>query len=102
MMTAPSEEDGAVIGKKLIEERLAACCNIVPAVRSLYRWKGEICNESEVLCIFKTRAVNFEPIKARVAALHSYEVPELIAIDIKDGLTPYLSWIVDGTSPVDG
>ncbi len=101
MMTAPSGEDGAEIGKKLIEERLVACCNIVPAVRSLYRWKGEICDESEVLCIFKTRAENFELIKARVAALHTYEVPELIALDITDGLPSYLAWVIEGSSPVD-
>ncbi len=101
MMTAPSDEDGARIGKKLIEERLAACCNIVPSVRSLYWWKGEICDEAEVLCILKTRASNFELIKARVSALHPYEVPELIAVDIIDGLPSYLAWVIDGTSPLE-
>ena len=100
LISAPSEEDGAEIGKKIVEERLAACCNIVPAVRSLYWWKGELCDESEALCIFKTRAENFELIKARVVELHPYELPEIIAVDITDGLSPYLSWVIDeSTAP---
>ena len=92
-MTAPSEEEGARIGRALVDESLTACCNIIPRVRSIYRWKGKVCDEGEVLCIMKTRRSLFGKLKARAAELHSYDVPEVIAVEITDGLDDYLTWI---------
>jgi periplasmic divalent cation tolerance protein len=96
-MTAPDAGKAAAIGRKAVEEGFAACCSIIPSVRSIYTWKGEVCDESEALCVFKTRAGLFEGLKERIKELHPYEVPEIIAFDIKAGLKEYLSWI-DGST----
>ncbi len=96
-MTAPNEDEAAAIGKAVVGEGLAACCNIVPGLRSIYRWKGRICDEQEVLSILKTRSGLFEALKARIVELHSYDVPEVVAIDIKDGHDDYLRWIDEVT-----
>mgnify|MGYP001570129211 CR=1 FL=1 len=96
-VTAPDADTAADMGRKLVEEGLCACVNIVPAIRSIYRWKGEICDNAESLCIIKTRTLLFEPIKKRVKELHTYEVPEIIAFKIEHGLKQYLDWIGDMT-----
>ncbi|MDH4227884.1 MAG: divalent-cation tolerance protein CutA [Deltaproteobacteria bacterium] len=96
-MTVPDEAKGAEIGKTLVTEGLAACCNIVPAIRSIYKWKGEVCDEGEALCIMKTRAALFKTLEKRAKELHPYEVPEIICVDIKDAHQPYLSWISEVT-----
>ena len=96
-MTAPDEEVAATIGRSLVEEGLCACCNIVNPVRSIYKWKGRIYDEKELLCVIKTRAELFERLKQRVKQLHPYEVPELISLPIEEGLEEYLSWIEDTT-----
>jgi len=96
-MTAPTEDEAARIGRTVVEEGLAACCNIVKGLRSIYRWQGKVCDEPEVLCIMKTRACLFEALKNRLVELHSYDVPEVIAIDIKDGHADYLKWIDEVT-----
>lgn len=98
LMTAPNEDDGAVIGRKVVEEGLAACCNIVPRIRSIYMWKGKLCDEPEALCIMKTRSVLFERLKARIRELHGYEAPEIIAVNIEAGLKEYLGWIDEVTA----
>ncbi len=91
--TAPDKAEAERIGRTVVEERLAACCNVVDGMRSIYRWKGEICEESEVLSIFKTRKELFGLLKDRIKALHSYEVPEIIEMEITGGLEEYLGWI---------
>ncbi len=93
LVTAGSEEEAAAIGRTLVEERLAACANIVPHVRSIYRWKGAIHDEQEFLLIIKTRTSLFEAVQKRVKELHSYEVPEIIAFPIARGLPQYLEWV---------
>ncbi len=97
LVTAPDEESAARIGRALVEERLAACANIVRSVRSIYRWKGEIFDEPEVLLIIKTAADKFKLLEDRVRALHPYEVPEIIALEISEGSKPYLDWIGENT-----
>ncbi|VAW34710.1 Periplasmic divalent cation tolerance protein CutA [hydrothermal vent metagenome] len=96
-MTAPGGDEAARIGRAVVLEGLAACCNIVPKLRSIYRWQGELCDEQEALCILKTRSELFEVLKDRLVELHSYEVPEVIAIDIEDGSAQYLKWIDEVT-----
>lgn len=93
LSTAPNAEKAAEIARALVEEGLCACVNIVPGVRSIYFWDGEICDGSEVLCVIKTRADRIDALRERLVALHPYEVPELVVLDVTDGFEPYLSWI---------
>lgn len=84
--------------RTLVEERLAACANIVPQVESIYRWQGRIESSAEVLVIFKTTRERYPAFEQRLRALHPYEVPEIVALDIAAGLPAYLSWIADSVS----
>ena len=97
LITAPDEENAARIGRALVEERLAACANIVKGIRSIYRWKEEIFDEPECLLLIKTVADNFTLLEKRVRELHPYEVPEIIAVKISEGSKPYLDWIEENT-----
>ena len=102
-VTAASLEQAEQIGHALVGERLAACANIVSPIRSIYRWKDEIQNDTEHLMIIKTRANLLTKLVTRVKALHSYEVPEVIAIPIVAGAKPYLDWVFETTvAPVRG
>ena len=93
LMTAPSAEVAASMARDVVEGGLAACVNLVPGVRSIYRWEGRTCDDPEVLCVIKTRADRFAELRARIVALHPYEVAEVIGLPIAEGSTPYLSWI---------
>jgi periplasmic divalent cation tolerance protein len=97
LMTAPSADVAASIGRALVEERLAACANIVPAVRSIYAWQGKICDEGEAMCVIKTRRALFDRVRDRISALHPYEVPEIVAIDPSAVSEPYANWVIDCT-----
>jgi periplasmic divalent cation tolerance protein len=83
------------ISKILISEQLAACCNIIPNITSIYRWEGEIHSDSEFLILIKTTQENLENIEKRITELHSYDVPEIISFEITSGNKPYLNWISD-------
>ena len=96
-MTVPDAETGATIGRAAVEEKLAACANVVPGLRSIYSWKGKVCDDAEALVIFKTRRALLPRLEKLVRRLHSYEVFELIAVPIAAGHAPYLSWI-DGST----
>lgn len=93
LVTAPSEEKAAELARTVVEERLAACGNIVSRLRSIYRWEGKVQDEAEVLLILKTERARFEALRQRVVALHPYEVPEVIALPITAGHPAYLQWI---------
>jgi periplasmic divalent cation tolerance protein len=93
LVTAPSADDAARIGRTLVEERLAACANVVPAIRSIYRWQGAVADEAEALLVLKTVRERFPAVERRVRELHSYEVPEVIALDVGAGSLPYLEWL---------
>jgi len=99
-VTAGSEQEGAKIGRTLVEEGLVACANIVPHIRSVYRWKGQIREEGETLLIMKSREELFEKINHRIQELHSYEVPEIIALPVMAGSKPYLRWIEDNVKDI--
>lgn len=91
--TFPSEDKAAEIARRLVSEGLVACANLVPPVRSIYRWQGEVCDERETLAMMKTTRERFEALKARLVALHPYEVPEVISLPVDGGHAPYLAWV---------
>jgi periplasmic divalent cation tolerance protein len=92
-VTAGSQEEGAKIGRAVVEAGLAACANIVPGVRSIFRWEGKISEEGEVLILLKSRAVLFDALAATIKRHHSYSVPEIIALPILLGAPDYLAWL---------
>lgn len=97
LVTVPGKEDAVRIAKTIVQEKLAACVNIVPEVRSIYFWKGEVCDDPESLMIIKTRAELFEKLRDRIRELHTYEVPEIIGIRLSAGNDAYISWIFEVT-----
>ena len=98
LVTASSETEAETIAKTLVEERLAACVNLVSPIRSIYRWEGKIADDREWLLVIKTQATRFAAVAARVTALHSYQVPEVIAVPIQAGAEAYLRWLREETS----
>jgi periplasmic divalent cation tolerance protein len=97
LITASSQEEAQRIARVLVEERLAACVNIVPAVRSVYRWQGQIHDDQEVLLTAKTTEQMFQALATRTRQLHSYEVPEIVALPIVAAGEDYLRWIDEQT-----
>lgn len=97
LVTIDDSASATRIARALVEKKLAACVNIVPEIRSIYSWKGEICDDRELLIIVKTTHQLFDALQAQIKALHPYEVPEIIAFTIKDGLPDYLRWIDEVT-----
>ncbi|XP_010272941.1 PREDICTED: protein CutA 1, chloroplastic-like isoform X2 [Nelumbo nucifera] len=96
-VTVPNREAGRKLAESIIKEKLAACVNIVPGIESLYRWQGEIHQDSEELLIIKTREPLLEALTEHVRANHEYEVPEVIALPIKGGSLKYLEWLKNST-----
>jgi periplasmic divalent cation tolerance protein len=104
LTTAGSREEGDRIASALVEERLAACVNVVAPITSVYRWRGVVERAEEVLLIVKTRRTLMARVAARIRELHSYELPEAIALAIEGGSRDYLAWIggetkTAGTTP---
>ena len=96
-ITASTEEEAAGIARAVVEARLAGCVNIVKGIRSVYRWKGKVEDDSEVLMIVKTQRTLFEQLANKVMEYHSYSVPEIIALPIVEGLENYLKWLREET-----
>ncbi len=97
LVTAPSQEKAAELAHALVGEKLAACVNIVPGLRSIYRWEGAVEDAAEVLMLCKTTADRFDALHQRVLALHPYQVPEVVKLDVSAGHLPYLDWVRDST-----
>jgi periplasmic divalent cation tolerance protein len=93
LTTCPDPTSAERLGRQLVEERLAACVNVLPSMRSIYRWKGQIEDAAEHLLIIKTRIGDYAAIEQRIRDLHSYELPEVIAVPIVAGLPAYLAWL---------
>jgi periplasmic divalent cation tolerance protein len=96
-ITAPNEEEAAKIAKILVEDRLAGCVNIVKDIRSIYSWQGKLEDEKEVLMIVKTGLELFSALTSKVKELHSYTVPEILAMPIVDGSEEYINWLQKAT-----
>ena len=97
LMTAPDETLAVSIARAVVAERLAACGNLIPKIRSIYRWEGEVCDDSEVLVLFKAASSGFDALKNRLLELHPYECPEIIKIDVQDGSKDYIDWVLKQT-----
>jgi len=93
LTTCPDKACGERIAAALVEEGLAACVNILPAMQSIYIWKGQIENATEHQLIIKSPVTRFSAIQDRIQALHPYELPEIIAVPVADGLPGYLAWL---------
>ena len=97
--TFSNAEDARRIGRTLVEERLAACINILPPVESIYRWKGEIETAAEVVALMKTTEDSYWLFEARLKELHPYDVPEIVAFRASSGLPAYLRWVDESCLP---
>jgi periplasmic divalent cation tolerance protein len=97
-ITAANQAEADSISQHLVEKKIVACCNQVSPIRSIFSWKGQICNEQEILIIAKTVLARFSELIVDVKKLHSYETPEIIALPIVDGSADYLKWIADETA----
>jgi periplasmic divalent cation tolerance protein len=97
LVTAPTAERAAELARTLVEERLAACGNVVPGLRSIYRWEGKVQDDAEALLLLKTTRARFDALRDRVLALHPYQVPEVIALPVEAGSAAYLEWIAAET-----
>lgn len=98
--TVPSNEDALRIAEDMVKTKRAACVNIIPGITSVYRWKGEVCRENEFFLVIKTRESLFESVRDRITAIHPYEVPEIVSLNIADGNTQYLNWVAENTDRV--
>ena len=96
LTTAGSVDEARKIARALVERKLAACVNIVPQIESVYRWQGKIETAAEWLLVIKTEATAFQGVHATIEALHSYEMPECIMLEVTDGDKEYLEWIDAG------
>lgn len=97
LITAPKEAEAVKIAKALVEKRLAACVNVISDIRSIYRWQGKIEDDTEMLLIIKTKKGLFDALAAEVKEIHSYTVPEIIALPIVQGQADYLKWLSEST-----
>lgn len=101
LCTCPDQECAARIAERLVEDRLAACVSLVPGLTSVYRWQGEVQRDAEVLLLIKTVAARLPALTETLRGLHPYQVPEIIALPIAEGLPDYLSWITACTKTED-
>ena len=93
LSTVDSADLGQQISASLVESGLAACVSIIPNIRSVYRWKGKVCDEGEWLLVIKTTSELFEAVRERIRQLHTYQVPEILAIPVSSGDADYLAWL---------
>ena len=97
LVTAANAEEGARLGRTLVEERLAACANVIGPIRSIYRWEGAVEEADEHLVLLKARGADVLALETRVRAIHSYDVPEVLALAVAAGSAPYLAWLTAAT-----
>ncbi len=97
LVTAPDEATAASLARAFVEARLAACVNLVPRIRSIYRWQDRVEDEAEVLMIVKTRRALVAALETRLLELHPYDTPELLVLPVEHGAPDYLAWIAEET-----
>ena len=99
LVTAASETEAKFIARRIVEEKLVACVNIIPTIQSVFEWEGKVMEEQESLLIIKTKAEVFAMLESVIKAHHSYSVPEIIALPIQMGSTAYLEWLRLAVNP---
>jgi len=92
VMTA-NQEEAVRIGKEMVNAKLAACANIITGIQSIYRWDGKVVQEQEVLLILKSIKPRYRALEKAIKAMHTYEIPEIIALPVKEGLDRYIGWV---------
>ncbi len=97
-MTAGSQDEAQKIAKAAVESHAAACATMLPAVRSLYRWEGKLIDDQESLVLFKTTLEHYERLQELIRGLHSYKVPEILAVPVAKGLDQYIEWVRQETT----
>ena len=102
LTTVASAEEGEVIARALVEERLAACVNVVRGVRSFFFWEGRLQQDDEALLLVKTRREQYGELEARIRSLHSYSVPEILALAVEAGSPAYVQWVRENVRPEGG
>ncbi len=93
LVTASSQEEALLIGRSVVEKKLAACVTVVPKVISIFEWEGKVCEEHEWLLVMKSDDDVYDALEAEVKTLHSYEVPEILALSAGKGSSEYLAWV---------
>ncbi len=91
--TCPDATTAQTVARALVDEGLAACVNMIPGLRSIYRWQGETETAEEVLLLIKTTTQRYSDVERRIVALHPYELPEIVGVPVLNGLAPYLAWL---------
>jgi periplasmic divalent cation tolerance protein len=102
LTTWPADQDAGPMATALVDERLAACVNVLPPMRSIYRWKGATEQADERQLVIKTTRHRVRDLEARLKALHPYEVPEFLFLPVLDGSRDYLAWLAESTAPPPG
>jgi len=93
LVTVASQEEAVRIGEGVVKAKLAACANVVPGIQSIYRWKGKVVKSQEFLLILKSSKARYSELEKAINAMHTYEIPEIIALPVKEGLDRYLRWV---------
>jgi periplasmic divalent cation tolerance protein len=93
LVTAANQEEAVRIGKEMVNAKLAACANIIPGVQSIYRWKGKVTKAQESLLILKSTQPRYRALEKAIKAMHTYEIPEIIALPVEKGLDLYMGWV---------
>ena len=96
-----TEQQAVEISEELIDQRLATCVNIIPCLRSIYRWKGKVCEDTEYLLLIKTPKRKFEGVAEAIRAFHSYELPEIMAVPVEKAEEAFHQWVLQMVEPVD-
>jgi len=93
LVTTVNQEEAVRIGKEMVNAKLAACANVIPRIQSIYRWNGKVIQEEEVLLILKSVKPRYRALEKAIKAMHAYEIPEIIALPVKEGLGRYIGWV---------
>ncbi len=100
LTTVGDEEQGNLIAGELVRRRQAACVNMVPGVKSFYRWEGKVCHDAEILLVIKTLDTEVDAVTATIQELHEYDLPEILAFDVARGEPGFLEWIAGSVGQV--
>ena len=97
LVTTESQREAVRIGEGMVNARLAACANIIPAIQSIYRWKAKVVKSQEILLILKSTKSRYRALEKAIKAMHTYETPEIIALPVDEGLNQYMGWVRNET-----